>query len=136
MTSAPEGSVRAGAREADDDLPDSFEPGRTLLPESARPPAVPRGDVRVASWIALASGVGVLLWYLSILVLGGVYLEELSTPAQFVVWGLAGVSFACGIISLNARRYRELAAAGFIAGVVSLLVSLTIGLPTGLQILF
>lgn len=135
MTSAPGGSVRASERDADEGLPDSFEPGRTLPAPTPRP-AFPRGDVRAASWIALLSGVGVLLWYLSILVLGGVYLGEFSVPAQFAVWALAALSFTCGIISLNARRYREFAAAGFIAGVVSLLVSLTIGLPTGFQILF
>lgn len=136
MTSAPGGSADARTRDADDGLPDSLEPGRTLSSDAEPPAALPRGDVRIASWVALVSAVVVLLWYLSILVLGGVYLGELSTPAQLIVWALAAVSLACGIISLNARRHRELAAAGFIAGVVSLLVSLTIGLPTGFQILF
>lgn len=126
---------RAKDRFADDGLPDPLRPGRTM-PAPAADQNLPKGDVRVASWIALVSAVIVLAWYFSILILGGVYLGELSTPAQLAVWALAAVSFVCGIISLNARRHRELAAAGFIAGIVSLLVSLTIGLPTGFQILY
>jgi hypothetical protein len=136
MTSAPGGSVSARTRDADDDLPDSLEPGRSMAGDRKPSPELPKGDVRIASWFALLSGIVVLLWYLSILVFGGVYLGDLSTAAQIVVWVLAAVSLACGIVSLNARCYRELAAAGFIAGVVSLLVSLAIGLPTGIQILF
>lgn len=128
------GGARAKDRVADDDLPDPLEPGRSV-PEPAPAPPLPKGDVRVASWIAVASAIAVLLWYFSILMLGGVYLEDLSRPAQVGVWVLAAVSLACGIISLNARRARELAAAGFIAGVVSLLVTVTIGLSTGFQIL-
>lgn len=128
------GGARAKDRVADDDLPDPLEPGRSV-PEPAPAPPLPKGDVRVASWIAVSTAVGVLLWYFSILVLGGVYLEDFNQPAQVAVWALAAVSLTCGIISLNARRARELAAAGFIAGVVSLLVTLTIGVSTGFQIL-
>jgi hypothetical protein len=122
---------------SDDDLPNPMEPGTSVnRPASSASPALPKGDVRVASWIALISGAIVVLWYLSILILGGIYLAEFSSPLQYAIWGLALVSFVCGVISLNARRARELAAAGFISGVVSLLVSLTIGLPTGFQIVF
>lgn len=122
---------------AEDDLPDPMEPGGPLpAAPTGVAPELPKGDVRVASWIALVTGALVLLWYLSILILGGVYLAEFASPAQIGVWLLAIVSFACGIIALNARRERELAAAGFIAGVVAFLVSLTIGLPMGLQVLF
>ncbi len=128
-------SLPSAVRGGDDDLADPMEPGRSV-PGDVEQDAHPRGDLRWASWVALISGVGVLLWYISILVLGGVYLAEFSTPAQVAVWVLAAVAFGCGIACLNARRYREFAAAGFIAGVVSLLVSLTIGLPTGFQVLW
>jgi uncharacterized protein YqhQ len=133
----PAGASRAKDRLADDGLPDSFEPGRSVR-QPARDGAQPspKGDVRIASWIALVTGVLVLVWYLSILVLGGVYLADLSTPAQVGAWVLAAVSLVCGLLSLNARRARGLASAGFIAGIVSLLVSLTIGLSTGFQILY
>lgn len=122
---------------SDEDLPNPMEPGTSVhRPPSSASPQLPKGDVRAVSWVALVSGVLVVLWYLSILIAGGAYLAELSSPLQIVVWGLALASFICGAISLNARRDRELAAAGFIAGVVSLLVSLTIGLPTAFQIVF
>lgn len=123
---------------ADEDLADPMEPGATVpgASETTPPESMPKGDLRIPSWVALASGAVVVIWYLSILVLGGVYLGDFSSPAQFFIWGLALVSFGCGIWSLNARRDRELAAAGFIAGVVAFLVSLTIGLPTGFQVLF
>ncbi|MFJ6651696.1 hypothetical protein ACIQLJ_02740 [Microbacterium sp. NPDC091313] len=124
----PHPRLRGGA---DDELPDPMEPGASIAPA----PRLPRGDMRWASWVALLSAIGVVMWYLSILVLGGVALGEFSTPAQLFIWGSAVVSFAAGLMCLNARRNREFAAAGFIAGVVSLLVSLTIGLPTGFQIL-
>jgi hypothetical protein len=120
---------------AADDLPDPMEPGESI-PHGDIAPQLPRGDVRWASWVALLSGVVVLLWYLSILVLGGVYLGDAAAPAQIGIWVLALAAFGCGLWSLNARRSRELAAAGFIAGVVALLVSVTIGLPTGFQLLF
>jgi hypothetical protein len=123
--------MRGGA--SDDALPDSFEPGATV--PTTTTPVLRRGDVRWASWVALLAAIVVLMWYLSILVLGGVALGAWSTVAQVTVWVLAAVSFAAGIVCLNARRNREFAAAGFIAGVVSLLVSLTIGVPTGFQIL-
>lgn len=125
----PHPRLRGGA---DDELPDSMEPGSSI---AAEPVPLPRGDLRWASWIALLSAIGVVMWYLSILVIGGVALGDFSTPAQLFIWGAAVVSFVAGILCLNARRNREFAAAGFIAGVVSLLVSLTIGLPTGFQIL-
>lgn len=125
---------RASAH-ADEDMTDALAPGSSVDASATQAP-LPKGDVRVASWIALISGAIVLLWYLSILIMGGVHLGEFSTPAQIAIWGLAVVSFACGVISLNARRARELAASGFIAGLVALLVSLTIGLPTGFQILW
>ncbi|QEW01706.1 hypothetical protein [Microbacterium lushaniae] len=134
MTSLPD-ARSARARVADAALPDPLA-GPPTSPVDAQGRPLPKGDVRAASWIALVSGAAVLLWYLSILILGGVYLGEFSSLAQIAVWGLAAVSFVCGLICLNARRARELAAAGFIAGIVSLLVSLTIGLPTGFQILF
>jgi hypothetical protein len=120
---------------ADEDLPDSLEPG-TSLPGAEPPKPHPRGDVRVVSWIALIGGAIVVIWYLSILVLGGVNLGGFAASAQIAIWVLALGTFVCGVWSLNARRARELAAAGFIAGVVALLVSLTIGLPTGFQLLF
>jgi hypothetical protein len=124
---------------ADEDLPDPLEPGASIphdpLP-TPQSPVVPKGDVRIPSWVALGGGVLVVAWYLSVLVLGGVYLGDLAAPAQIGIWLLALVSFGCGLWSLNARRARELAAAGFIAGVVSLLVTISIGLPTGFQVLF
>lgn len=131
MTPPPADSMRGGG--GDEDLPDSLEPGRSI--PTTTTPVLRRGDVRWASWVALLSAIVVLMWYLSILVLGGVALGPWSTAAQVAVWVLALASFAAGIVCLNARRNREFAAAGFIAGVVSLLVSLTIGLPTGFQIL-
>lgn len=122
---------------ADDDLPNSFEPGRTVRARHVDLPGYPTGDVRVASWIALVSGIVVVVWYLLALVLGGVYFSsDAAGTIQLFVWALAIVSFVCGIISLNARCYRELAAAGFIAGVVSLLVSLTLGVSAALQVIF
>ncbi|KAA9149351.1 hypothetical protein F6B41_24985 [Microbacterium lushaniae] len=134
MTSLPD-ARSARDRVADEWLPDPLA-GPPTSPVDAQGRPLPKGDVRAASWIALLTAAAVLLWYFSILILGGVYLGELSGPAQIAVWALAAVSFVCGLISLNARRARELAAAGFIAGIVSLLVSLTIGVPTGFQILY
>src|SRR3546814_20849397 len=117
------GGARSKDRVADDGLPDPLGPGRSV-PEHPPADALPKGDVRVASWIAVASAIGVLLWYFSILVLGGVYLNDFNTPAQVAVWALAAVSLTCVIVSLNARPARQLAAAGFIEGVLSLLVHL------------
>jgi hypothetical protein len=117
---------------ADDALPDPMEPGAALPVD---PAPLPRGDLRWASWIALLSAIGVVMWYLSILVTGGVAFGEYSTAAQLFIWATALVSFVSGLLCLNARRNREFAAAGFIAGVVSLLVSITIGVPTGFQVL-
>ncbi|TFV84612.1 hypothetical protein E4V99_06060 [Microbacterium sp. dk485] len=134
MTPPPD-ATHARASVADEGLPDPLaEPPTSPVDAQGRP--LPKGDVRVASWIAILTAIAVLLWYLSILILGGVHLGEYSSAAQIAVWALAAVSFVCGLISLNARRARELAAAGFIAGIVSLLVSLTIGVPTGFQILY
>ena len=48
---------------------------------------------------------------------------------------LAGLSFVSGIASLNARMPRELAAAGFIAGVAAGLLSISIGFFSGLELL-
>lgn len=118
---------------ADDDLPDPLAPGSSLPPSTA-PDPIPKGDLRVASWVALVGGAIVVVWYLGIGIRGGVYLRDLAAVAQIGIWVIAAVAFVCGMLSLNARRNREFAAAGFIAGVVALLVSLTIGLPAGLQI--
>lgn len=120
---------------AEEDLPDSFEPGSTVRPGDPHPVELPDGDVRVASWTALVSGILVLVWYLHILVLGGVAFYDFNSPLQIAVWVLAVISFVAGVLALNARRERELAAAGFIAGTVAILITITIGLPTGLQIL-
>lgn len=122
---------------AEDDLPDPMQPGHTA-PHSDPPdlPDIPRGDVRAATWVALVSAVLVVAWYLMLLLAGGVYSDPVATGTlQIAVWVLAVVSFACGLICLNARRHREFAAAGFIAGVVALLVTLTLGLSAGLQLL-
>jgi hypothetical protein len=121
----------------EDDLPDPLHPGHSsrdgVHVEGA---PMPKGDLRVASWIALISGILVVLWYLSALVLGGVYFTTVAAGImQLGAWALAVVSFACGLLCLNARRFREFAAAGFIAGVVALLVSLTLGLSAALQLL-
>jgi hypothetical protein len=78
----------------------------------------------------------VLFWYMHILVLGVAPYGRANVPLQIAAWVLAAISFAAGILALNARRERELAAAGFIAGTVALLITVTIGLPAGLQILF
>jgi hypothetical protein len=121
---------------ADEDLPDPMEPGITVRTPPPDAPDFPRGDVRVASWIALVSGVVVVAWYLLALVLGGVYFSPMAAVIlQLAVWALAIVAFVCGLVCLNARRHREFAAAGFIAGVVSLLVTLTLGLTTGVQVI-
>lgn len=123
---------------SDEDLPDPLQPGRTAphnLP--AELPETPRGDVRVATWIALLSAVLVVAWYVTALLFGGIHTEPvLAGTIQIAAWLLAAVSFVCGLVCLNARRYREFAAAGFIAGIVALLVTLTIGLSAGLQLLF
>lgn len=122
---------------AEDDLPDPMKPGITVQSPPSESPPLPKGDVRVASWVALLSGIVVVGWYLLALVLGGVYFETAAAGViQLIMWALAIVAFVCGVLSLNARRYRELAAAGFIAGVVSLLVSVTLGLSAGLQVIY
>lgn len=130
--------MRTGDDEvADDELPDPMEPG-TTAPHTAAPDATtfPRGDVRVATWIALISAVIVVAWYLSLILLGGLMLDDTVVGVlQIGMWALAVVSFVCGLICLNARRYREFAASGFIAGVVALLVTLTLGLSAGLQLM-
>ena len=123
---------------AEDDLPDPLHPGHTAplnLPADA--PALPRGDLRAATWVALVTAVLVVAWYLTVLLTGGVSLPDAAAATvQVTAWVLAIVSFVCGVLCLNARRHREFAAAGFIAGVVALLVSVTLGLSAGLQIVF
>src|SRR3546814_12951702 len=109
------GGARSKDRVADDGLPDPLGPGCSV-PEHPPADALPKGDVRVASWIAVASAIGVLLWYFSILVLGGVYLNAFNTPAQVAVWALAAVALTRseerrvgkeGVIRWRSRRGPE-----------------------------
>lgn len=122
---------------AEDDLPDPLHPGDSARSGNrASVTDFPKGDLRVASWIALISGILVVVWYLAALILGGIYFTTVAAGViQIIVWALAVVSFVCGLLCLNARRHREFAAAGFIAGVVALLVTVTLGLSAGLQLI-
>lgn len=121
---------------ADDDLPDSLEPAIDVPPrDEPPPPPTPKGDLRVASVVAIITGAIVIAWYLFVVTASTI--SELDNLAwiQIGMWVLAGVSFVSGIASLNARMARELAAAGFIAGVAAGLLSISIGFFSGLELL-
>lgn len=121
---------------ADDDLPDSLEPAIDVPPrDEPPPPPTPKGDLRVASVVAIITGAIVIAWYLFVVTASTI--SELDNLAwiQIGIWVLAGVSFVSGIASLNARMARELAAAGFIAGVAAGLLSISIGFFSGLELL-
>ncbi|MFN3949639.1 hypothetical protein [Microbacterium sp.] len=121
---------------ADDDLPDSLEPATDVPPrDEPPPPPTPKGDLRAVSIIAIATGAIVIAWYL--FVAGASTVSDLDRLpwVQIGMWVLALVSFVCGILSLNARMARELAAAGFIAGVAAGLLSISIGFFSGIELL-
>lgn len=121
---------------ADDDLPDSLEPAVDIPPRDEPPaPPTPKGDLRVASVIAIVTGVIVIAWYLFVATASAIADIDNLMWIQIGMWVLALISFVCGILSLNARMARELAAAGFIAGVAAGLLSVTIGLFSGLELL-
>jgi len=121
---------------ADDDLPDSLEPAVDIPPRDEPPaPPTPKGDLRVVSIVAIVTGVIVIAWYLFIATASAIAEIDNLPFIQIGMWVLAVVSFVCGILSLNARMARELAAAGFIAGVAAGLLSVTIGLFSGLELL-
>ncbi len=121
---------------ADDDLPDSLEPAVDIPPRDEPPaPPTPKGDLRVVSIVAIVTGVIVIAWYLFIATASAIAEIDNLPFIQIGMWALAVVSFVCGILSLNARMARELAAAGFIAGVAAGLLSVTIGLFSGLELL-
>jgi len=121
---------------ADDDLPDSLEPAVDIPPRDEPPaPPAPKGDLRVVSIIAIVTGVIVIAWYLFIATASAIAAIDNLLWIQIGMWGLAVISFVCGIVSLNARMARELAAAGFIAGVAAGLLSVSIGLFSGLELL-
>lgn len=121
---------------ADDDLPDSLEPAVDVPPrDEPPPPPTPKGDLRVASVVAIVTGVIVIAWYLFVVTASAISELENLAWIQIGMWVLAGVSFVSGIVSLNARMARELAAAGFIAGVAAGLLSISIGFFSGLELL-
>ncbi len=121
---------------ADDDLPDSLEPAIDVPPrDEPSPPPTPKGDLRVASVVAVVTGAIVIAWYLFVVTASAISDLDNLAAIQISMWVLAGVSFVCGILSLNARMARELAAAGFIAGVAAGLLSISIGLFSGLELL-
>ncbi|WP_144783441.1 hypothetical protein [Microbacterium sp. BH-3-3-3] len=121
---------------ADDDLPDSLEPAVDIPPRAEPPaPPTPKGDLRAVSIVAIVTGVIVIAWYLFIATASAIAEIDNLPFIQIGMWVLAVVSFVCGILSLNARMARELAAAGFIAGVAAGLLSVTIGLFSGLELL-
>lgn len=121
---------------ADDDLPDSLEPAVDIPPRKEPPaPPTPKGDLRAVSIVAIVTGVVVIAWYLFIATASAIAEIDNLPFIQIGMWVLAVVSFVCGILSLNARMARELAAAGFIAGVAAGLLSVTIGLFSGLELL-
>ncbi|WP_295825732.1 hypothetical protein [uncultured Microbacterium sp.] len=121
---------------ADDDLPDSLEPAVDIPPRKEPPaPSTPKGDLRAVSIVAIVTGVVVIAWYLFIATASAIAEIDNLPFIQIGMWVLAVVSFVCGILSLNARMARELAAAGFIAGVAAGLLSVTIGLFSGLELL-
>ena len=121
---------------ADDDLPDSLEPAVDIPPRDEPPaPPTPKGDLRIASVVAIVTGVIVIAWYLFVATASAIADVDNLMWIQIGMWVLAVISFVCGIVSLNARMARELAAAGFIAGVAAGLLSVTIGLFSGLELL-
>ncbi|MDI9892561.1 hypothetical protein ACF044_07645 [Microbacterium sp. NPDC016588] len=117
---------------ADDALPDSLEPGQHVPPRDQPPaPPTPRGDLRVVSILAVITGVIVVGWHIFLVSVSAVAELDQFLWIQIGIWALALVSFVLGILSLNARMARELAAAGFIAGVAAFLLSISIGLFSG-----
>lgn len=121
---------------ADDDLPDSLEPGMHVAPRPQPPaPPTPKGDLRVASIVAIVTGSIVVLWYVFLVSVSAIADLDQLVWIQITMWVLAGVSFITGIVSLNARMARELAAAGFIAGVAAFLLSISIGFFSGVDLL-
>ncbi|MBT9606987.1 hypothetical protein [Microbacterium sp.] len=113
----------------EDDLPDSLEPGGSVPPRAEPPaPPSPRGDLRAVSIIAVVTGAIVVAWHIFLVSVSAVAEFDQLLWIQLGIWALALVSFVTGILSLNARMARELAAAGFIAGVAAFLLSLSIGL--------
>jgi len=116
---------------ADDDLPDSFEPASNVppRPEPHDPaPQFPKGDLRLASVIAIITGAIVIAWHIFLVSVSAIADLDQFLWIQIAVWVLALISLVTGILSLNARMARELAAAGFIAGVAAALLSISIGL--------
>jgi len=121
---------------ADEDLPDSLEPAIGMPPrDEPPPPPTPKGDLRAVSIIAIVTGVVVIAWYLFVVTANAIADLDHVLWIQIGMWALAVVSFVCGILSLNARMARELAAAGFIAGVAAGLLSVSIGFFSGLELL-
>ncbi|PVE63701.1 hypothetical protein [Microbacterium testaceum] len=121
---------------ADEDLPDSLEPAIDVPPrDEPPPPPTPKGDLRAVSIIAIVTGVIVIGWYLFVVTVSTVSELQQLAWIQIGMWVLAAVSTVCGILSLNARMARELAAAGFIAGVAAGLLSISIGFFSGLELL-
>jgi hypothetical protein len=121
---------------ADEDLPDSLEPATDVPPrDEPPPPPTPKGDLRAVSIIAIVTGVIVIGWYLFVVTVSTVSELQQLAWIQIGMWVLAAVSTVCGILSLNARMARELAAAGFIAGVAAGLLSISIGFFSGLELL-
>ncbi len=121
---------------ADEDLPDSLEPAIDVPPrDEPPPPPTPKGDLRAVSVIAIVTGVIVIGWYLFVVTVSTVSELQQLAWIQIGMWVLAAVSTVCGILSLNARMARELAAAGFIAGVAAGLLSISIGFFSGLELL-
>lgn len=117
---------------ADDELPDSLEPGLNVPPRDQPPaPPTPRGDLRAVSIIAVVTGVIVVGWHIFLVSVSAVAELDQFLWIQLGIWALALVSFVLGILSLNARMARELAAAGFISGVAAFLLSISIGLFSG-----
>lgn len=119
---------------ADEDLPDPLEPALGIPPRPEPPaPPQPKGDLRVASVVAIVTGAIVVAWYLVVVTVSSITELDQLVWIQIGMWVLALVSFVCGILSLNARMARELAAAGFIAGVAAGLLSISIGLFSGVE---
>lgn len=117
---------------ADDELPDSLEPGQNVPPRDEPPaPPTPRGDLRAVSIIAIVTGAIVVGWHIFLVSVSAVAELDEFLWIQIGIWAIALVSFVLGILSLNARMARELAAAGFIAGVAAFLLSISIGLFSG-----
>jgi len=121
---------------ADDDLPDSLKPGVRVPPRPEPPaPPTPKGDLRAVSIVAIVTGSLVVIWYVFLVSVSAITDLDQLLWIQITMWVLALVSFVCGILSLNARMARELAAAGFIAGVAAFLLSISIGLFSGIDLL-